>query len=113
MNSEKVKWALEQNRITEEMDVYGTTEYNILHIPRRARESFISIITPTHCSSSIEFWRNSWTMRDEHVKGLVGFERAQFLSECCYDETEVLFWENEWKHMDRKKLLLEISGKSR
>jgi|LauGreSuBDMM15SN_2_FD.fasta_scaffold18659_3 hypothetical protein len=115
MEGERVKWAMEQYRITQEMVIQGTTEYNILHIPMRARHRFIEIIKRSHTEESVKFWENSWNQRDEDAKCLVGFGRSRFLSECCYDETEVLFWENAWKTSDRSlaiRQLLEQSSRA-
>ena len=112
MESARVKWAIEQYRICKEMSVLGTTEYNILHIPMRCRQRFIEIIKPSHPKESLKFWEDSWKQRDEYAKHLVGFDRPQFLSECCYDETEILYWENYWKTNDRSEVIRQLSERS-
>lgn len=109
MESARVIWALEQYRITQEMSILGTTEYNILHIPMRARRRFIEIIQQSHPEESVKFWEYSWNKRDEDAKYLVGFDRLRFLSECCYDETEILYWENAWKSGDRSVAIRQLS----
>ena len=112
MESARVKWALEQHRITQEISIPGTTEYNILHIPTRCRDRFIEIIEQSHPRESVKFWKKSWKQRDEDAKYLVGFDRSRFLSECCYDETEILYWEDVWKHSDRSELIRQISERA-
>jgi len=113
MDTARVHWALEQARITKEMDIEGTTEYNVLHIPRRARQRFIEIIECSHPSSSVEFWKSNWKKRDENAKNLIGFERAEFLSKCCHDEEEILSWEEMWKTIDRSILLKSLIANSK
>jgi len=108
MESARVKWALEQYRICKEMSVFGTTEYNILHIPMRCRQRFIEIIQPSHPAESVKFWKDAWKQRDEDAKLLVGFDRTRFLSECCYDEVEVTTWEETWKSIERRTILAGI-----
>ena len=108
MDSARVTWALEQYRITQEMLILGTTEYNILHIPKKARSRFIEIIEPSHPEESVKFWKGAWKKRDEDAKLLTGFDRARFLSECCYDEVEVTTWEETWKSIERRTILAGI-----
>jgi len=99
-------------QVEKNMIIEGTTEYNVLNIPLRARERFIGIIQESHPSSSIKFWRRQWKQRDDDAKNLTGPERAVFLSKCCYDEEEDEFWQTMWKNIDRKKFLqiLETAG---
>lgn len=109
MESARVTWAIEQHRICKEISIPGTTEYNILHMPARSRDRFIEIIKPSHPRESVKFWKKSWKQRDEDAKYLVGFDRSRFLSECCYDETEILHWENVWRVSDRSDSIRQIS----
>ena len=90
-------------QVTTNMIIEGTTEYNILNIPSRAREYFITIIQESHPPSSLKFWKKQWKLRDEYAKTVTGVERNTFLSKCCYDQEEVEFWEMIWKNIDRKK----------
>ena len=95
----------EYSKQMDSMQIEGTVEYNVLHMPIRARSRFIEIIGESHPQSTIDFWRNNWINRDEKVRKLVGNNREEFLNKICPNEAEEKFWSMIWESIDQKNSL--------
>jgi hypothetical protein len=91
----------------QQMQVEGTTEYNILHIPMHARERFISIIEPSHHPQTIDFWRQNWANRDTSARKLLPPLRQEFLEKCCSTEMDRIFWTALWKDIDQQGNIIQ------
>lgn len=90
----------------ENLNMKGTTEYNILHIPFNARSAFIEIIQQSHPIESVEFWETAWEERDQEARKLIGEDREGFIKECCSRLSDVIYWRTVWKNTDAEKELL-------
>ena len=86
----------------QQMQVEGTVEYNVLHIPMQARARFIAIISPSHHQQTIDFWRGNWAIRDSAARKLLPPLRQEFLNKCCSTEMDRVFWIALWKDIDQK-----------
>jgi hypothetical protein len=97
------------NSISENMYIDGSTEFQILHIPIKARKRFIEIITPSHPKESVEFWKNAWTERDQTVRSLVGEDRQDFILRYCIGNlADALMWGSIWENIDKEKEIFDI-----
>jgi len=84
------------------MQIEGTTEFKVLHIPIACRKTFVNIISAS--KKNVLFWTLQWIKRDKEARDYVGYQRQYFLYSCCYDQTDRLYWINLYNQIDQIKI---------